>query len=237
MSDSIPTDPTAIAGMIDHALLKPSMTAEEMDAGCAVAAEHGFASVCILPYAVRRAAELLHGTGVLASTVIGFPNGAHSTATKVAEAREALRDGAVELDVVVNRSAVRSGRWEYVSDELRSLIQPTHEAEAKVKVIFETCDLSDDEIRRLCEVCGEVGADWVKTSTGFGSAGATEHHVKLMREASPDAVQVKASGGVRDLATLLRYRELGVTRIGTSNGASIVGEARGATPAGVTSAY
>lgn len=225
MSDLTPTE---IAKMIDHALLKPSMTGDEMDAGCALAVEHGFASVCILPYAVRRASQFLHGSGVKSSTVIGFPNGAHTIATKVAEAREALRDGAVELDVVVNRSAVRSGRWEYVTEELRSLIQPTHEAEARVKVIFETCELDDDEIRRLCEVCGEVGADWVKTSTGFGSAGATEHHVRLMREASPERVQVKASGGVRDLATLLRYRDLGVTRIGTSNGASIVSEARGA---------
>jgi deoxyribose-phosphate aldolase len=223
--------------MIDHALLKPTLTAEEMDAGCAVAAEHGFASVCILPYAVRRAAEVLHGSGVKPGTVIGFPLGANATAVKVAEAREALRDGAVELDVVANVSAVKSGRWEYVADELRALIEPTHVAEAKVKVIFETCYLTDDEIRRLCEVCGEVGADWVKTSTGFGSAGATEHHVEIMRGASPASVQVKASGGVRDLATLLRYRELGATRIGTSNGPGILAELAGSGPVAEAAAY
>ena len=230
-------DIAAIAGMIDHALLKPAMTAEEMDAGCEIALAHGFASVCILPYAVRRCAELLHGSGVRASTVIGFPHGVNTTGTKVAEAREALRDGAVELDVVANRSAVRSGRWDYVRDELAAIVQPTHEAMAKVKVIFETADLTDDEVRRLCEVCAEVEADWVKTSTGFASDGATEHHLRLMREASPPTVQVKASGGVRDLETLLRYRDLGATRIGTSNGPGIIAEARGEAVAGGVSAY
>lgn len=222
-----PASVDAVAKMIDHALLKPTMTAEEMDAGCAVAVEHGFASVCILPYAVRRAAALLHGSGVKPSTVIGFPHGANARDVKIAEAREALRDGAVELDVVANISAVKSGRWDYVADELTSLIQPTHEALAKVKVIFETCSLTDDEIRRLCEVCAEAGADWVKTSTGFGSGGATEEHVRLMRELSPERVQVKASGGIRDLAAVLRYRDLGCTRIGTSNGPSILAELRG----------
>ncbi|MEM1185723.1 MAG: deoxyribose-phosphate aldolase [Planctomycetota bacterium] len=233
------TTPNAadVAAMIDHALLRPSMTSEELHAGCAIAAEHRFASVCILPYAVRLAAAALRGTGVRPSTVIGFPHGANATATKVFEAREALRDGAVELDVVANRSAVRSGRWDYVRDELAALIQPTHEAEAKVKVTFETSELSDDEIRHLCEVSSELGADWVKTSTGFGSAAATEHHVRLVLESVPDTVQVKASGGVRDLETLMMYWNMGVTQIESSNGPAIIGELSGEAVSAERSAY
>ena len=215
-----------IAKMIDHSLLNPALTDQEMEAGCRLALAYDVASVCILPYYLKRCAELLKGSMVKASTTIGFPHGSHASAVKLAEARQALDDGGEELDTVVNISKVRSGDWRYVRAELDRIIHLVHIHGQKVKVIFENCYLNDDQKVRLCEICGELGADWVKTSTGFGSGGATDDDLRLMRKRSPASVQVKAAGGVRTLDRLLEVRALGVSRVGATRTADILDECR-----------
>lgn len=215
-----------VAKMIDHALLSPTLTADDLEAGCRLAAAYDVASVCIMPYYLRRCAALLAGTTVQPSTTIGFPHGGHATATKVFEAERALADGGTELDMVVNISQVLSGRWDFVRDDIRAVTEATHAAGRKVKVIFENSHLQDAHKIRLCEICGELGADWVKTSTGFGGGGATLEDLALMRKHSPPHVQVKAAGGVRDLDMLLAVRDLGVSRCGSSRTAEILDEAR-----------
>lgn len=220
--------PTAadIAGMIDHALLKPTLTDREMDAGCRTAIEYGVASVCILPYYLGRCVELLADSDVAPSTVIGFPHGGQAMTVKFAEVERAISDGGEELDMVANISKALSGDWDYVEEEIRRIVEMSHAMDRRVKVIFENCYLEDEHKLRLCRICGEAGADWVKTSTGFGSGGAEDHDLRLMREHSPDHVQVKASGGIRTLDRALAVRALGCTRIGASATAAIVDEAR-----------
>lgn len=213
-----------IAGMIDHALLAPTLTAGELEAGCRLAREYEVASVCLLPYAVKRADELLSGTAVRASTTVGFPHGGQATGVKAAEAEQALVDGATELDMVVNISKVKSADWDYVRQDIAAVLEPTHGKRMKLKVIFENCYLTEGEKIRLCEICGELGVDWVKTSTGFGAGGATDEDLILMRTHSPESVQVKASGGIRDLDRVLRVRELGCTRCGASGTKGILDE-------------
>ena len=215
-----------IAKMIDHSLLNPTLRAEELEAGCGVAVQYNAASVCILPYYLRRCAELLKGSTVKASTTIGFPHGGHTTAIKVAEAKQALADGGQELDMVVNISAVLSGSWDYVRQDVGAVIAVAHDAGQKVKVIFENAYLNDEQKIRLCEICGELNADWVKTSTGYAPSGATIEDLTLMRKHSPAHVQVKAAGGVRDLDALLRVRAVGVTRCGATRTAQMLDEAR-----------
>jgi deoxyribose-phosphate aldolase len=215
-----------IARTIDHALLAPTLTDAELDAGCRLARAYDVASVCILPFTLRRCADLLAGSDVLPSTTIGFPHGGHATAIKAAEAERALADGARELDMVVNVGKVRSGDWSYVRADVAAVVERAHAAGQKVKVIFETAYLDDPQKVRLCELCGELGADWVKTSTGFAPAGATDADVALMRAHAPAHVQVKASGGVRDLDRVLALRALGATRVGASRTAEILDEAR-----------
>ncbi len=205
-----------IAKMFDHALLAPTLTTDELDAGCRMAQAYDVASVCIAPFAVQRCRKLLGDGTVKTSTVIGFPLGGHATSTKQAEATRALADGCQELDMVVNLSMVLSGEWGYVRDDVAAVIEVAHAAAAKVKVIFENCYLQDDQKIRLCELCAELNADWVKTSTGFGSGGATLADLRLMRDHVPPRVQIKASGGVKDLDLVLQMRELGVSRIGAS---------------------
>jgi deoxyribose-phosphate aldolase len=209
-----------IAKMIDHSLLNPALTTEELEAGCAVAVRYRTASVCILPYYTSRCSELLAGSTVFTSTTIGFPHGGHSTKVKLFEAECALRDGAVELDAVINISKAKSGDWKYVYDEIRDLTALIHEASARIKVIFENAYLNTEEKVRLCELCGEIGVNWVKTSTGYAASGATMEDLILMRAHSPAHVQVKAAGGIRDLDTLLKVRALGVTRIGSTRTAT-----------------
>ena len=184
------------------------------------------ASVCIMPYYMRRCCDLLSDTTVKPSTTIGFPHGGHTTAIKIAEAQRAIADGCEELDMVVNISKVISGDWDYVRADIGSVIEVAHDAGQKVKVIFENCYLNDEQKIRLCEICGELSADWVKTSTGYGTGGATIEDLKLMRANSPDHVQVKAAGGVRDLDKLLEVRALGVTRVGASRTAEMMNEGR-----------
>jgi deoxyribose-phosphate aldolase len=213
-----------MAKMIDHSLLNPTLTADDLERGVRLALDYDVASVCIVPYYLKRCAEALRGSRVAASTTIGFPHGGHTTAVKLAEARQALADGCQELDMVVNISKVLSGDWDYVREDIRAVIDAAHEAGQKVKVIFENCYLNDAQKIRLCEVCGELRADWVKTSTGYGTGGATHEDLALMRRHSPAFVQVKAAGGVRDLDALLKVRELGVTRVGATRTAAMLDE-------------
>jgi deoxyribose-phosphate aldolase len=215
-----------IAKMIDHSLLSPTLTDRELEQGCQLAVDYKVASVCIMPYYLKRCAEILMGSTVKAGTTIGFPHGGHTTAIKVAEAQQALEDGGEELDMVVNISKVLSGDWAYVEADIGAVTHLAHTLGQKVKVIFENCYLNDDQKIRLCEVSGRAGADWVKTSTGYGTGGATIEDLKLMRKHSPPAVQVKAAGGVRDLDKLLEMRALGVSRVGASRTKDILAECR-----------
>jgi deoxyribose-phosphate aldolase len=219
-------DYPSIAKMIDHSLLNPTLTTQELEEGCALALRYNVASVCILPYALVRCAELLAGTTVHASTTIGFPHGGHTTSIKLAEARQALLDGCQELDAVINISKARSGDWRYVRDELSNLTGTVHAGGAKIKVIFENAYLDDPAKIRLCEICAEIGADWVKTSTGYAPTGATLPDLELMRKHSPEQVQVKAAGGIRDLDTLLAVRAIGVSRVGATRTESMLEDCR-----------
>ena len=217
---------SALAKMIDHSLLKPTMTLNELEAGCRLAATYDVASVCIMPFYLARASELLHGSTVLPSTTIGFPHGGQSSRIKQLEAEQALADGARELDMVVNISQVLSGDFDAVRTDILAVLQPTHARGQKLKVIFENCYLSDAQKIRLCEICGELSVDWVKTSTGFGSSGATLDDLVLMRKHSPAHVQVKAAGGIQDLEMLLKVRETGATRSGCSKTREVLDELR-----------
>ena len=215
-----------IAKMIDHSLLNPTLTTGALEEGCRLALAYDVASVCIMPYYLRRCSEMLGGSDVKVSTTIGFPHGANTTAIKLAEVAQALGDGGQELDVVVNISQVLSGDWTYVASEIGALTHAVHAAGQKIKVIFENCYLNNEQKIQLCEICTEAGADWVKTSTGYGSGGATMEDLQLMRQHAGPAVQVKAAGGVRDLDTLLRVRDLGVSRCGATRTAAMLDECR-----------
>ncbi len=215
-----------IAKMIDHSLLNPVMTDEDLEEGCRIAVECDVATVCIKPYYLRRCVELLAGGTVKASITVGFPHGGHTTAMKVAEAREGVRGGAQELDMVVNVGKVLSRDWDFVREDIAAVVEAGHDGGALVKVIFENCYLQDEHKVELCTICGEIGADFVKTSTGYGTGGATDEDLKLMRKHSPAHVQVKAAGGVRTLDRLLEVRALGVTRVGASRTVAILDECR-----------
>jgi len=233
-----------LAKMIDHSLLQPTLTDAELEEGCRLAAKYGVASVCIKPYAVKRATELLRDTGVNVGAVIGFPHGNSATESKRYETELACRDGAVEIDMVINIGKALSGDWDYIEREVKAVCNEAHRHGAKVKVIFENDYLanggagldSDSFKRRLCQTCERAGADWVKTSTGYGfvkqpdgsymSKGATEHDLALMRASVSPRVQVKAAGGVRDLDALIRVRDLGATRCGATATAAILDECR-----------
>jgi deoxyribose-phosphate aldolase len=169
---------------------------------------------------------LLAGTTIHTSTVIGFPHGGHLSRVKAFEAEQAVADGAVELDMVVNVGKVLSADWSYVADDIRAVVDLAHRAGAKVKVIFENHYLKEEHKRELCRICGEVRADWVKTSTGYAETGATLEDLKLMRAASPPWVQVKAAGGVRTFERLMEVRALGVSRVGSTSTKQILDEAR-----------
>jgi deoxyribose-phosphate aldolase len=215
-----------VAKMIDHSLLNPTLTVADLDAGIELARAYDVASVCILPYYLKTCAERLAGTSVQPSTTIGFPHGGHTTAVKRAEAERAVAEGCTELDMVANISQVLSRNWDYVARDIAAVIEVAHAAGRKVKVIFENCYLQDEHKIRLCEICSELRADWVKTSTGYGTGGATHDDLRLMRRHSAPHVQVKAAGGVRDLDGLLAVRALGVTRCGASRTKDILDEAR-----------
>jgi deoxyribose-phosphate aldolase len=215
-----------LAKMFDHSLLQPHLTDADLERGCQLAREYDVASVCIKPYAVRDAAKSLAGSSVLVSTVVGFPHGGHLTKVKVYEAEAAMDDGAVELDMVVNVGKVLSGDWAYVAADVKAVIDAAHARNAKVKVIFENALLKDEHKKKLCKICGDAGADWVKTSTGYAETGATVEDLKLMRQHSPAWVQVKAAGGVRTYEKLLEVRAIGVTRVGATATKAILDEAK-----------
>lgn len=211
-----------LAKVIDHSLLRPELTAEEVVAGCQLAARYHVATVCVKPCHVRLAVEQLRDSDVLVSTVVGFPHGSSVTAIKVAEANQAMDDGAVELDMVLNIGELRSGNEDFVFEDIRAVCEVAHARGVKVKVILENAYLTDEQKVRGCQLAEKAGADWVKTSTGFAPGGATLEDLRLMRRTVSDHVQVKAAGGVRTLDALLAVIEAGVTRCGATATATIL---------------
>ena len=225
-----------LAKVIDHSLLKPELTEPEVAAGCELARRYHVASVCVKPADVALAARLLAGSDVAVGTVVSFPHGNATPAVKVAEAQAALRDGATELDLVINIGALRSGRSDYVRDEIRAVVQvaqtytvaapPAAPVKVIVKVILENAYLTDEQKVTACRLAEEAGADFVKTSTGFAPTGATLADVRLMRRTVSARVQVKCAGGVRTLPALLEMIDAGVTRSGATTTAAMLDEFR-----------
>ena len=226
-----------IAKMIDHSLLHPTMTDTDLREGCALAKQYGTASVCVKPYDVAVTADILRGSDVLVCTVIGFPHGNSTIKIKVAETRQACKDGATEIDMVVNIGKVLSEDWRYTKKEIAAIQRECIKYGAILKVIFENDFLPKDKYKiKLCKICSIVGVAFVKTSTGYGYVkqvdgsynykGATPHDVALMRAKSDPSVQIKAAGGIRTLDELLFYRNMGVTRIGASATVAILEEAK-----------
>jgi len=210
-----------IAGIIDHTLLKPEATPDMIEELCQEADEYHFCSVCVSPVFVSLASRLLKASGVRVCTVIGFPSGVNESNVKAFETSEALRQGADEIDMIMNVGMAKAGDWGHVKSDIEAVVRSTQEH--IVKVILETCLLSDDEKVTACEVCVEAGADFVKTSTGFNQAGATVEDIQLMRATVGPDFGVKASGGVRDHETACKMIEAGATRLGTSAGVKIIG--------------
>ena len=223
-----PTQPSVLdlAKMIDHSLLHPTMTDAQLDAGCALAVRYDVATVCVKPYYVPRAAELLKGTNVLVCSVIGFPHGNSHTSIKILETELAIREGAKEIDMVANAGRLLGGDLHYVASDIKAVNDACVARGAILKVIFENDYLQDSHILQLCKICSDLGVAFVKTSTGYGFVkqangdynykGATDAHLKLMRANCPAHIQIKAAGGVRSLDDLLKVRALGVTRIGAT---------------------
>ena len=226
----------ALAKMIDHSLLHPTMTDEDIAKGCALAKKFNVATACIKPYCIPMVRDLLAGSGVGVCPVIAFPHGNSSTAIKVKEAESAAQAGGNEIDMVVNIGKVLGGDWSYVSDEIRVINDAVVANNAILKVIFENDYLQDSHIIRLCEICSENHVAFVKTSSGYGFVrqsngmynyqGATDHHLRLMRKHSSPEIQLKAAGGIRTLDDLLRVREMGVARVGATATEAILEEAK-----------
>jgi len=225
-----------LAKMIDHSLLHPTMTDAQVRAGCELARNYGVATVCVKPYSIPLAREVLEGSSVAICAVAAFPHGNSTTRLKVLEAEEAMAAGATEIDVVANIGKVLGADWDYVSQEIRAVNEVVVGRGGLLKVIFENDYLEDSHIIELCRICSRHKVAFVKTSTGYGFVrqkdgtysykGATVPHVRLMRECADPAVQVKAAGGIRTLDDLLRVRDLGVTRIGATATEAILEEAR-----------
>ncbi len=217
--------PHDIAKMLDHSTLQPNLTEADIRRGCELALKYDCASVCARPGDVPILAEMLAGSDVKVCTVIGFPHGNHHTAIKVAEAKLALEQGCTELDMVINIGKMISGDHDYVRDEIKQLADLAHSYDAILKVILETCYLTDEQKVACCQLSTEAGADFVKTSTGYGSKGCTIEDLKLMRASVPAGMRVKGSGGIRDLDTVLSARAVGASRCGVSATAKIMEEA------------
>lgn len=224
-----------LARKFDHTLLKATATETDIRKLCDEARQHGFASVCVNPCWVLLCSELLKGTEVLVCTVIGFPLGANAPSLKVEEAKLAVREGAGEVDMVINVGWALEGRWEAVEDEIRRIRDAA--APSPLKVIIETCYLNNDQIAKACQAAAKAQAAFVKTSTGFGTAGATVDHVRLMKKNIGPGMKVKASGGIRTLSDTLALLEAGADRIGASAGVAIIKEFQGETHAGVPVGY
>jgi deoxyribose-phosphate aldolase len=212
-----------LAKTIDHSLLRPELTEADVIAGCEVAKRYNVASVCVKPCHVTLAARLLKGTTVAVGTVIGFPHGAHTTASKVAEAKDALANGAVELDMVINIGELRSGNLDYVRQDIHAVVE-TAQGKAIVKVILENAYLTDEQKVQACKLAEGAGANFVKTSTGYAPSGATIPDLRLMRASVSPHIGVKAAGGVRTLDAALEVIDVGVTRIGATATAAILDE-------------
>jgi deoxyribose-phosphate aldolase len=225
-----------LAKMIDHSLLHPTMTDEEVRKGCELAVQYNVATACVKPYSIPLAREVLKGSDVLVCPVIGFPHGNSTTSMKVAEAEAAAKAGGVEIDMVINIGKALGSDWDYVAAEIQAIQDIVLANKATLKVIFENDYLQDQHIIKLCEICSAIGVAFVKTSTGYGFVkqpngmysykGATLHHLTLMRQHCPDTVQIKAAGGVRTLDDLLLVRSIGVSRIGATATAAILEEAK-----------
>ncbi len=224
----------ALAKYIDHSLLHPTMTDKDLKEGLAIAKKYGTATVCIKPYAVKYAVEALKDSGVAICTVIGFPHGSNTTDLKTIETIEACRNGATEIDMVVNVGKVLGGDWEYVEQEIEQINNACFEHNAILKVIFENDYLNDEQKIKLCEICTKLHVAFVKTSTGYGyvkqengmflTKGATLNDLILMRKHSGPEVQIKAAGGIRNLKDMLAAIEVGATRIGATATVAIVEE-------------
>lgn len=212
------------AAMIDHTNLHADASEKDMEVLCQEARDNGFAMVAVNSVQSALCSSLLANTDVHTGAAIGFPLGQTTIATKVFETRDAIANGADEIDYVVNLTAVKNGQWDLVKREMIEIVDACRENDVTVKVIFENCHLTDDEKVRLCEIASEVRPDFIKTSTGFGTGGATFEDVALMRENVDPAVKVKAAGGIRDADTFLKMVELGAERIGTSAGVAIMAE-------------
>ncbi|UCG56575.1 MAG: deoxyribose-phosphate aldolase [Phycisphaerales bacterium] len=213
-----------IAKMIDHSLLRPELTERDVREGCEVAKKYNVASVCCRPSEVLLVKELLAGSDVKTTTVIGFPHGCNKTETKVFEAGQSIKDGAVELDLVLNIGKLLSGDYDYVRQDIKAVVDVAHRNGVLVKVILENFYLTDEQKKVACRLCEEAGADWVKTSTGFAGGGATLEDLKLMRDNVSEKVQVKAAGGVRDLDMALKVKDVGCTRFGATRTETIMEE-------------
>lgn len=217
--------PAEIAAMIDHSLLRPELTPDDVRAGCELAAARDVFSVCVKPADVKLAAEVLAGTTVRVGTVVGFPHGSSATAVKRYETEHAILDGAVEIDMVVNIGALRGGGDEYVRADIGAVVTAAHAADALVKVILENAYLDDEQIARGSRLVEDAGADFVKTSTGFAASGATVHDLLIMAASTSASVKLKAAGGVRTLDRLLELVAIGVTRFGATATATILDDA------------
>jgi len=228
---------TEIAKMTDHSILHPTLTDEDLRKECETARKYNVASVCVKPYVVKAAVELLKGSNVLVGCVVGFPAGNSAIDVKVFETNTACRDGVVEIDVVINIGKALQEDWDYIEKEIKSVVDTSHRYGAITKLIIETDYITKDEHKiKLCEICSRVGADYVKTSTGFGFVkgpdgrfsytGATAHDLSLMRKHSSSRVKIKAAGGIRTLADLLKYKELGISRCGATATAAMLEDAK-----------
>ncbi len=213
-----------VAPYIDHTVLKPTTSVEDVKKLCSEAAQYHFAAVCVPPPFAKNAKGLLHSTNVKVATVIGFPFGYSVAAAKLAEVERAIKDGADELDVVINLAALKSGSWNYLELEMDLLIEKIHEHGRIVKVIIESGVLTNEEIVKCCEIYGKLGVDYLKTSTGYAQTGATLEAVQLMRVNLPSAIKIKASGGIKSYESAKIYIDAGADRIGTSSGVAIVKE-------------
>ena len=213
-----------IAKMIDHSLLRPELTEEDIAEGCEIAKKYNVATVCCGPSSVPLAKKNLEGTNVKVTTVVGFPNGYSKTETKVFEAEQAIRDGAVELDMVINIGKLLSRDFDYVKSDIKAVADVAHRENVLLKVILENHYLTDELIEIGCRLAEEAGADFVKTSTGFAASGATIKDLELMRRSVTEKVQIKAAGGVRDLDMALKVREAGCTRFGATRTETIIEE-------------
>lgn len=213
-----------IASYIDHTTLKADCTLDEVKKKCREAIDFQFKAVCIPPYYVEKAVDLLENSNVKIATVVGFPMGYSATPAKVEEIKRAIDNGADEIDVVANICAIKEKQWNFVKNDIGSMTMAVHLKGKIIKVILETALLSDEEIEKLCQICAEIKVDFVKTSTGFNGGGATIHAVSLMRSVLPKEIKIKASGGIRNRADAIKMIEAGASRLGSSSGVSIMQE-------------